>query len=101
VRGWATTALLHKAGSPGWLPRGITAPKGAKTRDKTINWAAYNAALKARGSLTIWLDKYMQWCAPASGKRGRQQIFSDAATPFCLSIKCLLGLALLQKSGHG
>lgn len=29
-------------------------------RYKTTNWAAYNAALKARGSLTIWLDKDMQ-----------------------------------------
>jgi hypothetical protein len=31
----------------------MTALKGA-------NWATYNAALKARGSLTIWLDKDMQ-----------------------------------------
>ena len=33
----------------------MTEPKGAKTRYKTANWAAYNAALKARGSQTIWL----------------------------------------------
>jgi hypothetical protein len=71
----------------------MTAPKSAKTRDKTTNWIAYNAALKARGSLTIWLDKDMPWCAPASGQRGRQRIFSDAAI--------LFGLALLQKSGSG
>jgi hypothetical protein len=94
-------ALLHKADSPGWWPRGMTAPKSAKTRDKTTNWIAYNAALKARGSLTIWLDKDMLWCAPASGKRGRQRIFSEAAIQFCLSIKCLFNLALLQKPGHG
>ena len=30
--------------------------KRAKPRYKTTNWAAYNAALKARGSLTIWLE---------------------------------------------
>ncbi|MEG0976916.1 MAG: IS5/IS1182 family transposase, partial [Comamonas sp.] len=24
---------------------------------RTKNWKAYNAALKARGDLTIWLDK--------------------------------------------
>jgi hypothetical protein len=94
-------ALLHKAGSLGWQPRGMTAPKGAKTHDKTTNWTAYNAALKARGSLTIWLDKDMPWYAPASGKRGRQRIFSEAAIPFCLSIKCLFNLAPLQKPGHG
>lgn len=77
----------------------MTEPKGAKQRYKTINWAEYNAALKARGSLTIWLDKDMQWYAPASGKRGRQRIFSDAAIQFGLSIKCLFGLALRQSLG--
>jgi hypothetical protein len=41
------TALLHKAVSPGWQPRGMTEPKSAKTRYKTTNKAAYNAALKA------------------------------------------------------
>ena len=77
----------------------MTEPKGAKLRYKTTNWAQYYAALKARGSLTIWLDKDMQWYAPASGRRGRQQIFSDAAIQFCLSIKCLFGLALRQSLG--
>ena len=41
----------------------------------------------------------MPWCAPASGRRGRQHIFSDAAIPFCLSIKCLFGLVLRQNLG--
>lgn len=77
----------------------MTELKGAKVRYKTINWAAYNAALKARGSLSIWLDKDMQWYAPASGKRGRQRVFCDAAIQFCLSIKCLFGLALRQSLG--
>lgn len=66
---------------------------------KTTNWAAYNASLKARGSLTVWLDRGMQWYAPATGKRGRQPTFSDAAIQFCLSIKCLFGLALRQSLG--
>ena len=77
----------------------MSEPKGSKARYKTTNWAAYNAALKARGSLTIWLDKGMQWYAPASGKRGRQRTFSDAAIQFCLSIKCLFGLVLRQSLG--
>ena len=74
-------------------------PQGPKTRYKTTNWAAYNAALKVRGALTIWLDKDMQWYAPASGKRGRQQTFTDTAIQFCLSVKCLFGLALRQSLG--
>jgi hypothetical protein len=77
----------------------MSEPKRPKARYKTTNWAAYNAALKARGSLTIWLDKDMQWYASASGKRGRQQVFSDTAIQFCLSIKCLFGLALRQSLG--
>ena len=47
----------------------MSEPRQPKTRYKTTNWAEYNAALKVRGSLTIWLDKDMQWYAPpvASG----------------------------------
>ena len=55
--------------------------------------------LKAHGSLTVWLDKDLQWYAPATGKRGRQPIFSDATIQFCLSIKSLLGLPLRQSLG--
>ena len=77
----------------------MTEPKGAKARYKTTNWTAYNAALKARGSLTIWLNKDMQWYAPPSGKRGRQRRFSEAAIQFCLCIKCLFNLALRQSLG--
>ena len=40
-----------------------------KPRYRTTNWKQYNAALKARGSLTVWLDKRMCWFATASGKR--------------------------------
>jgi hypothetical protein len=30
---------------------------------KTTNWAAYNGALKRRGSLTIWFDPEINWDA--------------------------------------
>lgn len=52
------------------------------------------------GSLLLWLDNDMNWQAPTKGKRGRQPTFSDAAIQFCLTIKCLFGLALalLHKS---
>jgi len=73
--------------------------KRPRGKYKTTNWASYNASLKARGSLTVWLDKGMQWYAPATGKRGRQPIFSDAAIQFCLSIKSLFSLPLRQSLG--
>ena len=61
-------------------------PAAPKRRYRTTNWKQYNAALKARGSLTVWFDKSMSWFATASGKRGRSpkcrgQVFSDSAAP--------------------
>lgn len=70
-----------------------------KSKYRTSNWREYNAALKARGSLTVWLDKQMCWWAPCSGKRGRSKTYSDAAIQFCLTIKNLFGLALRQTLG--
>ena len=43
---------------------------------KTRNWPDYNAALKRRGSLTIWFDPAMIWEAAPTGKRGRQPDYS-------------------------
>ena len=71
----------------------------SKPRYKTSNWRAYNEALKQRGSLTVWLDTDMMWDAMPSGKRGRQQIYSDAAIQACLTLKVLLGLPLRQATG--
>lgn len=70
-----------------------------KPRYRTTNWKQYNAALKARGSLSIWLDKRMAWFAAASGKHGRSPKFSDAIIQFCLTFKNFLGLALRQTTG--
>ena len=66
---------------------------------KTTNWASYNGALKRRGSLTIWFDPDMTWEAPPSGKRGRQQAYSDAAIQACLTLKVVFGMALRQTTG--
>ncbi|WIY23874.1 IS5 family transposase [Parasedimentitalea psychrophila] len=66
---------------------------------KTKNWPIYNRALKQRGSLSIWFDADMLWEAKPSGKRGRQQAYSDAAIQACLTIKVLFGLPLRQTTG--
>lgn len=66
---------------------------------KTWNWPAYNEALKRRGSLTIWFDPEMIWEATATGRRSRQQTYSDAAIQTCLSMKVLFGMALRQTTG--
>jgi hypothetical protein len=66
---------------------------------KTRNWPSYNEALKRRGSLTIWFDPEMSWEAAPTGRRGRQQTYSDAAIQTCLSMKVLFGMALRQTTG--
>ena len=66
---------------------------------RTRNWPAYNEALKRRGSLTIWFDPEMSWDAAPTGRRGRQQTYSDAAIQMCLSMKVLFGMALRQTTG--
>lgn len=66
---------------------------------QTTNWSDYNTALKQRGSLSIWFDAEMAWEAKPSGKRGRQQAYSDAAIQACLTIKVLFGLPLRQTTG--
>lgn len=69
------------------------------TTYKTRNWAEYNQSLKQRGSLSIWFDPEMAWEAEASGRRGRQQTYSDAAIQACLTLKVLFGLPLRQTTG--
>jgi hypothetical protein len=70
-----------------------------RPRYKPTNWPEYNAALKRRGSLTVWVDPQMGWEATPSGRRGRQQLFSDAAIQTCLTLKVLFGMALRQATG--
>ena len=66
---------------------------------RTTNWAEYNAALRNRGSLSVWLDKDMDWVATPNGRRGRDATYSDAAVQFCLSVRGLFGLPLRQCTG--
>jgi hypothetical protein len=71
----------------------------APTKYKTTNWSSYNDSLKQRGSLSIWFDPKMVGVPPPSGKRGRQQSFSDAAIQTYLTLKALFGLPLRQTTG--
>ena len=71
----------------------------APTTYKTKNWSSYNDSWKQRGSLSIWFDPEMVWTPPPSGKRGRQQQFSDAAIQTCLTLKVLFGMPLRQTTG--
>ena len=41
----------------------------------------------------------MSWDAVSTGRRGRQQSYSDAAIQTCLSMKVLFGMGLRQTTG--
>ncbi|SDY68628.1 IS5 family transposase, partial [Citreimonas salinaria] len=72
--------------------------KPPPARYRTTNWSSYNAALRKRGSMLIWVEE-MAWLAPHEGRLGRPPVFSDAAIQFCLSIKVLFKLPLRQTAG--
>lgn len=73
--------------------------KPPPARYRTTNWSSYNAALRRRGSMLIWVDQDMAWLAPREGRPGRPSVFSDAAIQFCLSVKVLFKLPLRQTAG--
>lgn len=74
-------------------------PKPAASRYRTKNWSDYNAALRRRGSLSVWFDPKMTWHAERSGRRGHPEVFSDSAIQTCLTLKILFGLPLRQTVG--
>ena len=74
-------------------------PEPPPTRHCTTNWSDYNAALRKRGSLSVWFDPEMVWHADETGKRRRPETFSEAAIQTCLTLKVLFGLPLRQTVG--
>lgn len=66
------------------------------------NWSEYNAALKARGSLTFWIDEAVleQWIIPnLSGKPGASDFYSDLAISTMATVKAVYKLGGRQCQG--
>jgi hypothetical protein len=38
--------------------------KPSPARYRTTNWSSYNATLRKRGAMLIWVDEDMAWRAP-------------------------------------
>ena len=72
-----------------------------KTRYKVKNWPAYDAALRARGDVTLWFDEAAAdaWNAPNSGLPGGQRRYSDLAIVTSLTLRTVFRLALRQTEG--
>jgi hypothetical protein len=72
-----------------------------KQRYRVTNWAAYDASLQARGSLTIWFSEeaVSSWRAEPRTTRGGQPIYSALAITTALTLRAVFHLALRQTEG--
>ena len=70
---------------------------------KTTNWPEYEAGLRQRGSLTVWLseDELKGWESPKRGQRkpGGQQQYSNQAIETALTVGMVFHLGLRQAEG--
>lgn len=77
--------------------------KFKKAKYKTINWPEYDKALKARGSLNLWIseDVIAAWTPQNEGARNRggQFQYTDTAILSGLSIRSFFKMALRQLEG--
>lgn len=72
-----------------------------KMKFKVTNWPEYEAGLRQRGSLTLWLtpEALAGWAAPRRKTRGGQQRYSDLAIETVLTLGLVFGLRLRQAEG--
>jgi DDE family transposase len=72
-----------------------------KARYRVQNWSAYEAGLKRRGDLTLWLDEaaIAGWQAPRRTTPGGQARYSDVAVELVLMLRLVFRLALRQAEG--
>ena len=72
-----------------------------KSRYRVKNWGEYEAGLRRRGDLTVWLsDEALDaWRATPSGKPGGQRRYADIAIEAALTIRIVFHLPLRQTEG--
>jgi hypothetical protein len=72
-----------------------------KQKHKVTNWAAYDACLRQRGSLTVWFtdEAVAAWKAEPRTTRGGQRWYSPLAILTALTLRAVFRLALRQTEG--
>ncbi|AYG62100.1 IS5 family transposase [Rhizobium jaguaris] len=72
-----------------------------KMKFKLTNWPEYEAGLRRRGSLTLWItpEALSSWQAPKRTTRGGQPRYSDLAIESALTLGLVFGLRLRQTEG--
>ncbi|MGQ3241371.1 MAG: IS5 family transposase [Shinella sp.] len=73
----------------------------SKMAFKVTNWREYEAGLRQRGSLTLWItcEALSPWQAPKRTTRGGQPCYSDLAIETALTLGIVFGLRLRQTEG--
>jgi hypothetical protein len=73
----------------------------AKMKFRVTNWPDYEAGLRRRGSLTLWVtpEALAGWGAPRRRTRGGQPRYSDLAIETALTLGCVFGMRLRQTEG--
>jgi putative copper export protein len=73
----------------------------AKQTRKVVNWAAHDASLRQRGTLTVWFtdEAIAAWRAAPRTTRGGQAWYSPLAILTALTLKAVFRLALRQTEG--
>jgi transposase len=72
-----------------------------KARYRIDNWREYDAALRERGSLTVWVTAaaIAAWAPAKSGRRGRPHVYSDLAVETGLMLRLAFGRPWRQTEG--
>jgi hypothetical protein len=72
-----------------------------KQKHRVTDWAAYDAGLRARGSLTVWFtpEAVAAWKAEPRTTRGGQPSYSALAIATALTLRAVFRLALRQTEG--
>src|SRR5689334_2422904 len=72
-----------------------------RQRHRVTNWAAYDAALRQRGSLTVWFtdEAITAWHAEPRTTRGGQPWYSPLAILTALTLRAVFRLGLRQTEG--
>ena len=72
-----------------------------RQRYQVTNWPAYDAALRQRGTLTVWFSRaaVAEWRAEPRSTRGGQPRYSALAIATALTLRAVFRLALRQTEG--
>ena len=78
--------MPHKANDP-------RRHKFPKARYRIENWPVYDAALRDREDLTVWVTPaaLAAWHPPTSGQRGRSPTYSDVAIETGMLLRLAFG----------